>query len=310
MKYMSKTKKAVISITGGLILGLASLAYITHEKASQYTTTQIIKQTVRPVAEGESIANAFVIDYKTGFSVQSSEVFANKIDLMLMQAKKGDYLVLNISSGGGAVVSCSHDVEQVQRVERLGIKTMSIIDYQAASCGYMLAAETNFITASRGAIVGNIGSVFKRGASPMEMLEKKSGIKSHYIGSTRTKEILAGAPLETKADIALLRSMAMRSMNEFKDVVVKGRGSRIKESDYTEIFSAMYWSGLEALELGLVDNISNYREMIEDLQLTNHTIYKIDYSENKGFLENLVSSVMNTAKKELEIDSNIRLIMQ
>ncbi len=252
----------------------------------------------------------FVIDYDTGFSIQSSEIFANKVDILLSRAKKGDYMVLNINSGGGAVVSCSHDVEQVQRVERLGIKTMSIIDYQAASCGYMLAAETNYIVASRGAIVGNIGSVFRRSASPMEIIEKKTGVKSHFIGSTRIKEVLAGAPLESKEDIAILKSMAIRSFNEFKDVVIKGRGSRISESDYSEIFSAMYWSGLEAKKLGLVDSISNYREMIEDFQLTNHNVYKIDYQQNKGFIEGLVSELFFESKKAIHEQSDVSLVVQ
>lgn len=261
MKNLTLVKKAVISLTVGLALGLSALLLMAPEKP-QYTITKIEAKTVKKVPVGEHVANIFMVDYVGGFSINSSEIFANKVDMILERARKNDYMVINISSGGGSVVSCSHDVEQVKRVESLGIKTISIIDYQAASCGYMLASETNTIVASSGAIVGNIGSVFKRQASTLEMMEKKSGVKSHYIGSSRIKEVLAGSPLNSESDVDILRGMAVRSFNEFKDVVVKGRGNRIDKSNYDEIFSGMYWSGLEAKELGLVDIISNYREMV------------------------------------------------
>ena len=60
---------------------------------------------------------------------------------------------------------------------------------------------------------------------------------------------------------------------QFIDVVKAGRGKRLKETP--ELFSGLFWSGQQAVELGLADQLGNLdfvaREVIKAEELVDYT---------------------------------------
>jgi protease-4 len=65
-------------------------------------------------------------------------------------------------------------------------------------------------------------------------------------------------------------------------VVKEGRGERLKGGD--EVFSGLFWSGEQALELGLVDGLGSSAYVAREL-IGAETI--VDYTKKKDLLEGL-----------------------
>ena len=70
---------------------------------------------------------------------------------------------------------------------------------------------------------------------------------------------------------------------QFIDVVKKGRGDRLKETP--ELFSGLFWSGQQAIELGLADQLGNLdfvaREVVKAEDI-------VDYTRRENVAERLV----------------------
>jgi protease-4 len=71
--------------------------------------------------------------------------------------------------------------------------------------------------------------------------------------------------------------------NQFIDVVKKGRGDRLK--DVPEMFSGLFWSGQQAVDLGLADSLGSIdgvaREVVKAPDV-------IDYTRRDNVAERLV----------------------
>jgi protease-4 len=70
---------------------------------------------------------------------------------------------------------------------------------------------------------------------------------------------------------------------QFIDVVKAGRGKRLKETP--EMFSGLFWTGQQAIEMGLADHLGNLdyvaREVVKAEEL-------IDYTRRDNVAERLV----------------------
>ena len=70
---------------------------------------------------------------------------------------------------------------------------------------------------------------------------------------------------------------------QFIDVVKKGRGDRLKETP--ELFSGLFWSGQQAVDLGLADSLGSIdgvaREVVKAPDV-------IDYTQRENVAERLV----------------------
>ena len=83
----------------------------------------------------------------------------------------------------------------------------------------------------------------------------------------------------------------------FISYVKSRRNSKIKEKDYNEVFSGLFWVGEKAIELGLADGIGSINNIIEDKFGKNAKIKLIN--QKKSFLQKKFSSSL--------IDSDLML---
>ena len=74
----------------------------------------------------------------------------------------------------------------------------------------------------------------------------------------------------------------------------RGRGERLKESD--ELFSGLFWSGQEALELGLVDALGSERVVARDVIGVEN---RVDYTYREGLAEKLLGSISQRIGAEI-----------
>lgn len=211
---------------------------------------------------GSNGKKAYVLEYMGKFSIPSSYLFNRDVNRLLAKVKPGDAVVVHVESLGGASQACANDYHAVTKLKDAGVEVYTVSDYFALSCGYKLLSSGTKAYSSPGALVGNIGSVqIFNGAS-----------KALVIGSTRLKELYAGAAPQTEEDRSMLRQGVIDSANHFKDLVLKARGDRIKESDYERAFSASPFNADEALSLGLVDELKDSWSVLLDLHKQGYDI--------------------------------------
>ncbi|MGE8398209.1 MAG: S49 family peptidase, partial [Comamonas sp.] len=67
---------------------------------------------------------------------------------------------------------------------------------------------------------------------------------------------------------------------QFIDVVRQGRGERLKENEDT--FSGLFWTGQQAIELGLVDKLGTLDSVARDIVKAEQVI---DYTRNENIAE-------------------------
>lgn len=71
---------------------------------------------------------------------------------------------------------------------------------------------------------------------------------------------------------------------QFIDDVKKGRGDRLADND--KLFSGLFWTGSQALELGLVDGLKSTSQLAREIGYPNI----VDYTYRPSPLEQFASS--------------------
>lgn len=234
----------------------------------------------RTVSENSN--TVWKVDYKAGFTAAQSELFADMLDQVFLKSVKGDKLVVHIESPGGATVACGHSYDRLERIKHRGVEVIAVVDYMAASCGYLLASAADKISVASGSMIGNIGAVMNMQPSMYDLLVKKAGAVGFVIGSTRTKELLAGGKIESQDDINTVRGLAKRLHQDFIGRVLKTRKNIIREEDYKVVFSGMIFTGTEALELGLVDQLADSRKVLGMFYMNGYKMKHITYVTPKS----------------------------
>ena len=164
-----------------------------------------------------------------------------------------------MSSPGGSALASDIIWRETELLKEAG-KTfvVSMGDY-AASGGYYISAGAEKIFASPNTITGSIG-VFGMLPYAQELLEDKMGLAYDDV---RTHSH-AGVGLEAKLD-----DVQMEAINEsitdiyedFVGIVAEGRGMTYDEVD--AIARGRVWTGQDALEIGLVDELGNLQDAMD-----------------------------------------------
>ena len=169
-------------------------------------------------------------------------------------------VVLRISSPGGSALASDIIWRETQLLQEAG-KTLvvSMGDY-AASGGYYIAAGADRIFANPTTITGSIG-VFGMLPYAEELLKDKMGLG---FDDVRTHSH-AGIGLDAKLDDVQMEAMnaSITSIyNDFVNIVGDGRGMSFEEVD--AIARGRVWTGSDAVEVGLVDELGDLDAAIAD----------------------------------------------
>lgn len=168
-------------------------------------------------------------------------------------------VVLRVSSPGGSALASDIIWRETELLKEAG-KTfvVSMGDY-AASGGYYISAGAEKIFASPNTITGSIG-VFGMLPYAQELLEDKMGLAYDDV---RTHSH-AGIGLEAQLDevqMAAMNESITDIYEEFVSLVADGRGMTYEEVD--AIARGRVWTGQDAMEIGLVDELGNLQDAID-----------------------------------------------
>jgi protease-4 len=169
--------------------------------------------------------------------------------------KKTKGIILRINSPGGSPVQSGYVYDEIRRLrtKHKDIPIYAVITDIGASGAYYMASAADAIYADKASIVGSIG-VLMNGFGFVETL-KELGIERRLLTAGDNKGMLDPfSPMSEKHE-SFVRALLERVHGQFITAVKQGRKDKLVNQD--EIFSGLFWSGEEAVELGLVDALGS-----------------------------------------------------
>lgn len=166
-------------------------------------------------------------------------------------------IVLRIDSPGGAVGPSQEIYKEVLKTTEVK-KVVASMGGLAASGGYYIASAANRIFANPGTITGSIGVIMA--FSNFEELMKKLGLKTTVIKSGKFKDV--GSPVRevTEEERKILQNVSDDIHGQFIEAVAKGRNLKIES--VKELADGRIFSGRQAKELGLIDELGTLEDAI------------------------------------------------
>ncbi len=171
-------------------------------------------------------------------------------------------VAIAVNSPGGSPVQSSLIFKRLRALaEERDVPILAFAEDAAASGGYWLACAGDEIYADSNSIVGSIG-VISAGFGFPEMI-KRFGVERRVHTAGENKAILDPFEPEKPEDVKRLTAIFGDIHENFIELVRDRRGKRLKGDD-KEVFSGAFWTGKQALELGLIDGIGDLRTVLRD----------------------------------------------
>jgi signal peptide peptidase SppA len=171
-------------------------------------------------------------------------------------------VALAVSSPGGSPVQSALIHKRIRALaEEKEVPVFAFAEDVAASGGYWLALAADEIYADENSIVGSIG-VISAGFG-FEGLLERLGVERRVHAQGDKKQLLDPFAPEKPADLKRLEKLQKEIHESFKTLVRSRREGKLKGSD-RKLFSGEFWTGREALELGLVDGLGDLRAVMRE----------------------------------------------
>lgn len=168
-------------------------------------------------------------------------------------------VVLRVDSGGGSAFASEIIRRELELLQKTGKPLVISMGSMAASGGYWISAQADEIWAMPTTLTGSIG-IF--GAFPtIDKTLAEVGINTDGVGTTT----LAGAtridrPLQPIAARSI-QSLINHGYEQFLAIVASGRNMPVAQ--VADIAGGRVWSGVDARELGLVDQLGTLQQAVE-----------------------------------------------
>jgi protease-4 len=162
-------------------------------------------------------------------------------------------IVIQVNSPGGSVAASQEIVNLLEQVKKPIVVSMSDL---AASGGYYISAGADKIVALPGTLTGSIGVI-----SEVPNLKGLLGINMQVFISGKHKDMYGGFRGLTPEEEVIMQDMTDQLYNQFVQVVAKGRN--LSEDKVRELATGQLYTGIQAKELGLVDELGGLQTAID-----------------------------------------------
>jgi len=190
-------------------------------------------------------------------------------------------VVLLINSPGGSPVQAGMMNDEILRLKVKYKKPVyAVVEETAASAAYYIAVAADQIYVDKASIVGSIG-VLMDGFGFTELMDKL-GVERRLMTAGENKGFLDPFSAQSERQRAYAQTMLNQIHQQFITVVKNGRGDRLKETP--EMFSGLFWSGEQAVDLGLADQFGSLEFVAREIVKTENII---DYTRRENVAERL-----------------------
>ncbi|MFN3337263.1 MAG: signal peptide peptidase SppA, partial [Thermomicrobium sp.] len=182
---------------------------------------------------------------------------AEQIVEQLERARKNPHVkvvLLRVDSPGGGINASREIWAAVKRVQEAGKPVVAFFEDTAASGGYYISAPADRIVAMPDTITGSIGVIAV--IPDLSELYEKLGIRMQVVKSGEFKDMLSSDRPLTAEERALLEQLIREAYDEFVRVVADGR--QMPEERVRQLADGRIYTGRQAKDLGLVDELGGY----------------------------------------------------
>ena len=191
-------------------------------------------------------------------------------------------VVLLINSPGGSPVQAGMINDEVRRLKALHQKPIyAVVEESCASAAYYIAVSADQIFVDKASIVGSIG-VLMDGFGFTGLMDKL-GVERRLMTAGENKGFLDPFSPQTPTQRAYAQTMLDQIHQQFIAVVRAGRGDRLKETP--ETFSGLFWTGQQAITLGLADQLGSLDFVAREVVKAEDVV---DYTRRENVAERLV----------------------
>ena len=170
-------------------------------------------------------------------------------------------IILHVNTPGGGVAASQELYDEVKRIrDQKKKRIVAQIETVGASGGYYVASASNKIFADRGSIVGSIG-VIAQWVNYGDLL-RWAKLKDETMKAGALKDTGNPARDMTPEERAYFQSLIDNMHGQFIHAVAEAR--KMKEEDIRSIATGRVWTGEQALELKLIDQIGDFQACVED----------------------------------------------
>jgi len=195
-----------------------------------------------------------VIEVK-GVIVESEKIIENLVAFRENEKIKG--IVLRVDSPGGTVGASQEIYEEVRRTSDVKPVVASMASV-AASGGLYVSLAARKVMANPGTITGSMGVIFK--FANFEGLFEKIGYRSEVIKSGELKDIGSSSRPMSEQERLMLQGLIDIVHDQFVLAAVQGRS--LPEVEVRKIADGRIFSGQQAMEYGLVDQLGNFSDAV------------------------------------------------
>lgn len=172
-------------------------------------------------------------------------------------------VILRINSPGGSPVQSSYINREIQRLRGKypDIPLYAVVEDVCASGGYFVAAAADKIYVNEASVVGSIG-VLSAGFGFVGAMDKL-GVERRLYTAGEHKGFMDPFSPQSEADKVHLEKLLQQIHQQFIAVVRAGRGDRLGHDP--ALFSGLFWTGEEAIKLGLADEVGSAGQVARDV---------------------------------------------
>lgn len=244
--------------------------------------------------------NTIAIVYAEGNIIdgegENGSIGGEKYARIIRELRKKDHvkaIVMRVNSGGGSALASDIIWRELELAKKQGIKIVASMGDYAASGGYYISANADYIFAEENTLTGSIG-VFGLLFNMGDLYKNKLGLT---VDTVKTGPFSAMASAGAyygfnEKEASLIQKSVDEIYEIFKTRVSEGRGMSMEAVE--EVAQGRVWLGSKALSLGLVDSLGNLQHAIQKAaSLANIDTYKTkNYPEIKDVTEELINNIL------------------
>jgi len=167
-------------------------------------------------------------------------------------------VVLRLNTPGGSAAASQEIALEIDRLRQSGKKVVASMGDVAASGGYWIACRCDKIVANPGTMTGSIGVIME--TQNLQGLYDKLGIDPVVFKSGPHKDMGSSSREVTEQEQQIFQGMIDDIYQQFVETVAEGRG--MDQKRVRELADGRVFTGNQALEIGLVDDLGNYYDAL------------------------------------------------
>lgn len=192
---------------------------------------------------------------------QEGNIYSEDLSKTIRKAREDENvkaIVLRVNSPGGSAVASAIIGHELDLAKEIKPVIVSMGNY-AASGGYWISANGDYIFADPTTLTGSIG-VFGTFPNLKGLLNDKIGLTFDVAKTNENADFGNFTEPLTEFQYAKLQQMVVKTYDEFTGRVAEGRG--LRQSYVDSIGQGRVWSGVDAIEIGLVDQLGDMEDAI------------------------------------------------